>query len=559
MATKCPLESYWSTFAINMKLGHLNQIPVLVLVGFSLFFTFKRIQLDSKNEALIQSDAQIKLYQTVNYSANGLSAHDCMYPGSDLDPGFEFFPFDYPWSISLKGKDFSENCHFQYPFLFSVITLPIYSVFGLFGLTWFSLLMYLSLSFVIFYFYIHKLSNDNWILSTLLTGILISGYPIYSAYEYTETTSAVFLTILFFVLLDVTKNSKLNIGKGILSFLIGIVFAISPFLRSEVFIYFFFFGVAFLLFRREEIKNTLIRNRFLLVGFCLGIGLFALINLNVFGHIFGVRGKVSLDDMGGRVFQEKFYLFQDFFLGNKHKVGWLRSAGLLFILISLGLIFYWVRFKKEKRIFFWPFVSVFSLLVISIISPYNPGNLFAGLRFTDLSFYILVISVCVFFCESKTKNFLESKTWIHYLLLFLFGFQLFLQVRILKKFFPLMETVRDAQVELLKIWKKGGDNLPVLHKNLFDGLLISTSYLTQKHYLVINTEKAIELQKRMADAKIPGFHLIWYDGEKPYDVNVSREFFEEKINNRYDFPETKYQLGEEISKYGYKMQIFKLK
>jgi hypothetical protein len=113
-------------------------------------------------------------------------------------------------------------------------------------------------------------------------------------------------------------------------------------------------------------------------------------------------------------------------------------------------------------------------------------------------------------------------------------------------------------VELLELWEEGG-NLPVLHKNIFDGILISTSYLTQPHFLVLNENKAKKIQSILAKEKIPGFHLIWYDGEKPYDMNFSRKMYDEKINNKYDFPEVEYKLTKDDSKYGYRLQRFSLK
>lgn len=545
-----------------------QNLPFIVFFLCALFLSYKRILLDGKEYPFIQSDAQIKLYQTANYSQFGLGNHKCLYPGRGLDPEFQFFPFDYPWAISIRGGLLTEDCYFQYPSYFSYLTLPVYKYLGLSGLNWFSFVLYILASVLVLFYLKYFVRLQSPIFLSFLTLLSLSGYPIYSGYEYTETTVGVFLFLFLFLFftgkLDTLRSpDKTNTSNGLLfaflSIVVGLIVSLAPYLRSELFIYLFFFLIISLVFAKQNFLTLAQKNPGLVFGFVIGLVIYAVWNYREFDHIFGVRGRLSLTDMGEKTVVDRLFLVKDFFLGNQYKVGWIRSASVLLLL--LGAMFFTLRksLKENSNLLVLPLTGIFSLLTISIISPYNPGGLFAGLRFTDLSFYLFIVSIGqVFaFLESKEPILWKSKL-LHYGLLFLLILQTFLQIRILKKFFPLLDNVRNAQVELLELWEEGG-NLPVLHKNIFDGILISTSYLTQPHFLVLNENKAKKIQSILAKEKIPGFHLIWYDGEKPYDMNFSRKMYDEKINNKYDFPEVEYKLTRDDSKYGYRLQRFSLK
>ncbi|MCZ8343528.1 MAG: hypothetical protein O9301_10880 [Leptospira sp.] len=545
-----------------------QKLPYIFFSLCALFLSYKRIQLDEKDYPFIQSDAQIKLYQTANYSQYGLWNHKCLYPGREIDPDFQFFPFDYPWAISGNGGSLKEDCYFQYPSYFSYLTLPVYRYLGLHGLNWFSFLFYVfaSLLILIHLKYLTRLQNP--IFLSFLVFLSLSGYPIYSGYEYSETTVGVFLFLLLFLLLTQEQNSLVSKDEAntpvspqyrILSFLAGFFVSLAPFLRSELFIYLFFYVAISLVLSKQNVLILFRKNRGLVFGLLAGLTFFAIWNFIEFGHIFGVRGRLSLADMGEKTVVDRLFLVKDFFLGNQHKVGWIRSASVLLIIIITLLFLSRKHLKENAHLLILPISGMISLLTISILSPYNPGGLFAGLRFTDLSFYMFIVTIgqLLAFVESKEPLLWKNKLLLSVLVFFLI-LQTFLQIRILKKFFPLLDTVRNAQVELLKRWEVGG-NLPVLHKNLFDGILISTSYLTQFHFLVLAESDAKKIQSLLAKEKISGFHLIWYDGEKPYDRNFSRKMYDEKINNKYDFPEVEYKLTKDDSKYGYRLQQFSLK
>ncbi|BDA79832.1 hypothetical protein LPTSP3_g27620 [Leptospira kobayashii] len=510
---------------------------------------------------MIQSDAQIKYYQLIQYSEGGLQNHKCLYPGKNIDPDYRFFPFDYTWAVKGEGKTFREECVFQYPYFFALASIPIYSLFGVFGLTWVCLFLYLVTSFIVLG-YIEKIVGLKSVLfRSLLAVIVISGYPIYSAYEYTETTLAVILVLVFlFYILDQSSASPKFSRKPVIGLLLGFVASIAPYFRSEMFIYLFLAGALYLVLNSFQIFPLIRKNRFTLIGFLIGIAFFAVWNQIEFGNIFGVRGRISLGDLSGSGIGRQLVLIKSFFLGDSEKLGFLKAGGLLVVLGLVSLLY--PRFKNfpthSLEIVFWSIFGILSVIIVSILSPYNPGGLFAGLRFTDVSFYCLVITAAYFLYHLENfDSFGFKKGFLVFAGIILIS-QVYLQSRLLKSFFPLMNRVQESQVQLLNIWKEGEkENLPVIHKNLFDALLISVSYLNQYHFLAINEKEANDLQDILYKNDFPGFHLFWYDGEKPYDNNSSKKLYDEKINNRYEFPARHYQLVSDRTELGYRIQRYR--
>ncbi|MDF3820586.1 hypothetical protein P3G55_11780 [Leptospira sp. 96542] len=540
-----------------MKNFFLSLFPILVFVSITIFLFSKRLGLDSKGFPLIQSDAQIKLYQVVKYAQEGVSENSCYYPGKTLDPNFKFFPFDYPWAVPLEKKTLSEECYFQYPSFFAIVSLPVYRLFGLFGLTWMSFVLYILASILIFQCLRNEIGSKGILFQSMIVGILLFGYPIYSAYEYTETTVAVVLILAFYFRLFGGQKNVSNFLSRVFDFCLGFVCSIAPILRSEMFIYLLFFGILLVLLKKELVSEVFRTRSFLLAGFIFGIIAFMVWNFSLFGHIFGVRGMLSLQDMGGSSFEKRLFLIKDFYFGNEHKIGWIRSVGVLFISIVFSNLFIPSKSSVEKNNrYFWFLNAILPVFVISVISPYNPGNLFAGLRFTDISFYLMVFAQGIILKDFTGFPSVKEKIYTTILFVMLAS-QVYLQARITKGFFALMVHVRDAQVELLQIWKEHG-NLPVIHKNVFDGLLISLSYLEQYHFLAINREEAIELQNTFKMNNIPGFYLIWYDAEKPFDPNFSKEMYDTKINNKYEFPEENYKLSSDRTEKGFRLQYYSL-
>ncbi|TGN07072.1 LA_3751/LA_3752 family putative glycosyltransferase [Leptospira ilyithenensis] len=543
-----------------MKQKIINIIPFLILVIFSSYYIHKRIKLDGLGMPMIQSDAQIKYYQLIQYSEGGLQNHRCLYPGKSIDPDYRFFPFDYTWAVKGLNKTFREECVFQYPYFFTLASVPIYSLFGAFGLTWVCLILYLITSFVIL-LYIEKIIGLKSVLfRSLLAIISISGYPIYSAYEYTETTLAVLLVLVFlFYTLDQSSASPKFSKKPAIGFFLGLIVSIAPYLRSEMFIYLFLAGILYLVLHSFQVFPLIRKNRFVLIGFLIGVVFFAIWNQIEFGNIFGVRGRISLGDLSGSGMGRQLVLIKSFFLGDSEKLGFLKAGGLLVVLGVVSLYFCFGDLATYPlEIVFWSLFGILSVIIVSVLSPYNPGGLFAGLRFTDVSFYCFVIASAYFLYHLENLSSFRFKKEIFIFTGILLVSQIYLQSRLLKSFFPLMNRVQESQVQLLNIWKEGErENLPVIHKNLFDALLISVSYLNQYHFLAINEEEAKDLQDILYKNDFPGFHLFWFDGEKPYDYNSSKKLYDEKINNRYEFPAHHYQLISDKTELGYRIQRYR--
>ncbi|XDD45028.1 hypothetical protein AB3N60_09895 [Leptospira sp. WS39.C2] len=492
---------------------------------------------------LIQSDSQIKLYQTIEYKKSGLNSHRCFELENKIDTQFEFYPFRYPWAYFNLGDNGEVSCVFQYPSFFSQFfsILPItYNYFNLI-----ILLLYILLCFILMLGFriVFQLNKLEYIL---LGGIFfLVGFGITSAFEFSESVPAhIFLSLLFFSIFAIEMGQKVHF---LLLMTFGFLGAISIFLRSESIMYIGITGFVLCYYHRNEFLLFVRRYIPFVIGALLSIILFASYNYSEFGEIFGVRSKISLIDFTRLSISERIHLISEFFLGNENRVGFLS-----YCFPSIVLIIY-SYFKGNLNSFQKKYINimVLSFLCIVILSPYSSGGLYAGMRFTEFTYLLMTVYVVITYLNAQDKVF--KRICFSFIILQI-GFGVF-HVRkniknldYIKKYHEIYQTKLDQYPDS-----------PVLHLSTFDLLLISDSFLKKPHWIVNHQKKFDKLEEKLIENSVSSFQVFVYDFTPPKDDNVTMDFYKEWIDTKYEIKSKYFQKQSDEKIAGFRLMLWKKK
>ncbi|WP_408605919.1 LA_3751/LA_3752 family putative glycosyltransferase [Leptospira wolbachii] len=520
-----------------------KRILYLILGLVVCFLVYKRISWDSGISPLIQSDSQIKLYQTIQYKEKGIQKHECYSKNIEIDPEFRFYPFRYPWVYFIQTRDNQKKCVFQYPTFFaqtfSLLPIPYRFLNGMILLFYF----FLTLGFVYVLrsvFYIRKIE-----ILCLGAILFLVGYSISSAIEFSESIPSHIFLLFFFYGALVLESAKKHIL--ITSFFAGISGGISIFLRSESVIYIGVLGFFVLISNRRKITSIIKLYSPLIIGFSLAVFLLGAYNFHEFGEIFGVRSKVSLNDFGRLQFSDRLHFFKEFILGNTYRTGFLYYCFPVVLLIIFSLIKLNLT-QIQKLVIGVAFVS---LVFVVLLSPYSQGGLYLGLRYTEFSY--LLFSIFVISLLSKDEH-LEDKRWI----LLLIILQIVLGFYHVKRNFKTIDFVKKYHEILQSEWNKYPD-APVVHLSTFDLLLISDSFLKKPHLIANKQSEFEDLETRFHDLGISQFRVFVYDFKPPKDDNISDEFYNEWVNSKYEIESKFYRKISDSNTAGYRYMLWEKK
>lgn len=520
-----------------------KHILIIFLAALVSFFIYKRVVWDSGISPLIQSDSQIKLYQTIQYKENGLQKHACYSKQIEIDPEFRFYPFRYPWVYFIQKENERKECVFQYPTFFaqffSLLPIP-YQFFNAVILFLYFILTAGLVLFLRFLFDVHR--TEILYLASLL---FLVGYGISSAIEFSESIPSHIFLLCFFYGVLALENQKKTFGW--FAFISGISGGISIFLRSESVIYIGILGILIFIFNLRNIFSLIRRYSLLLLGFFFAVILLGGYNLYEFGEILGVRSKVSLNDFGRLQLSDRLYFFKEFLIGNTYRTGFISYCFPLIILISISFI----RFKLSYSQKFVGWVGILSLLFVVLLSPYSQGGLYLGLRYTEFSY--LLFSIFVISLYSKEEN-LDRKQWI----LLLIVFQIVLGFYHVKRNFKTIDFVKKYHEILQTEWVKYSD-APVIHLSTFDLLLISDSFLKKPHLIANKQSEFSILETRLHNLGIPKFQVFVYDFKPPKDDNISDEFYDEWVNSKYEIQSKYYKILSDSNTAGYRYMVWEKK
>lgn len=519
-----------------------KQILVILLFALVSFFIYKRVVWDSGISPLIQSDSQIKLYQTIQYKEKGIQQHECYTKNNDIDPEYRFYPFRYPWVYFLQ-KDSGKQCVFQYPTFFaqffSILPLP-YRLFN--GVI---LFLYFLLTAAIVFF-IRSLFGVRKVEILFLTSLLfLVGYCVSSAIEFSESIpSHIFLLIFFYGVLALENSKKIS---RVLEVLTGLSGAISIFLRSESAIYIGILGFLILLLNRWRMLFLIKRYSLILFGLTFAGILLGAYNLNEFGEILGVRSKVSFNDFNRLQLSDRLYFFKEFMFGNAFRTGFVSYCFPFIFFISFAI--FRIKLSSLQKILLW--VGVISLLLVVLLSPYSQGGLYLGLRYTEFSYVLLSIFVISVFADQDSS---ERRQW---LLLFIV-LQIGLGFYHVKRNFKTIDFVKKYHEILQSEWLKYPD-APVIHLSTFDLLLISDSFLKKPHLIANKQSEFAALESRLYNQGISKFQVFVYDFKPPKDENISNEFYEEWVNSKYEIESKFYKKTSDSNTAGYRYMLWEKK
>ncbi|PJZ45473.1 LA_3751/LA_3752 family putative glycosyltransferase [Leptospira brenneri] len=498
---------------------------IFVLVFFIGYLFYKRVGWDSGLSPLIQSDSQIKLYQTIEYKVNGLGSHQCYSKYKEFDENYRFYPFRYPWTYFTEKENGEKDCVFQYPSFFSqsFSLLPIpYRFFN--GVI---LLLYLILSFsvILCLFYVFGIQETK-ILG--LGGILyLVGYGISSAIEFSESIpSQLLLLSFFYAVFLLERNEKLTTP---LLFFFGLFGGVSVFLRSESI---FFIGVlgVFVFFRNRTSLFVFLKKYLPLVfGLVFALILFGFYNYFEFQEIFGVRSRVSFDDFSRLNLSHRFHLVSEFFFGNTDRIGFVFYCFPLILLVFYSILKLKLTYLQKLILY----VNLVSFFLVVLLSPYSSGGLYLGLRFTEFSYLLF----CIFGISLLGGTIQRTdKSIVMLLILLQVGFG-FYHVRRNFKTIDYVKRYHD-------IFQSKLDNLPdapVVHLSTFDLLLVSDSFLKKPHWITNSQKEFSALELKFLNAGINKFQVFFYNFKPPKDDNSTEEFYNEWINTKFEIKSKYYK------------------
>lgn len=520
-----------------------KEVLVFLLICFSGILIYKRIFWDKGVSPLIQSDSQIKLYQTIEYKIHGLNSHSCYLLDNSIDTQFQFYPFRYPWAFFSTNEVGNKTCVFQYPSFFSQFFSLLPFKYQFFNLI--ILLLYLFVCLVLIFSLKYILNLESLEYALLCGVFFLVGYGITSAFEFSESVPAhLFLSIWFFAVLAIDLN---KIIPNYLMFLIGFVGGISIFLRSESIIYIGITGLVSVYFYRNDFLVLIKKYFFLFIGLLFSILLFAYYNESQFGEIFGVRSKISLIDFTRLNFTERSHLVKEFFIGNENRIGF-----LFYCFPSISFFVYSV-FKTEFSIIQKKVLSitVLSFVCIVLLSPYSSGGLYAGMRFTEFSYLLITIYACITIVSEKDVS--KRRIFVLFVLL-----QIFLGIYHVRKNIRNLDYIKKYH-EIYQSKLDEFPEAPVLHLSTFDLLLISDSFLKKPHWIVNHQKKFEMMEEKLREKGISRFQVFVYDFVPPKDDNVTDEFYKEWINTKFEIKSKYYEKQRDEKIAGFRLMLWKMK
>ncbi|WP_246835111.1 LA_3751/LA_3752 family putative glycosyltransferase [Leptospira kanakyensis] len=516
---------------------------LFVLVLFVGNLVYKRIVWDSGISPLIQSDSQIKLYQTIEYRDRGIHSHQCFAKHQDFDENYRFYPFRYPWTVFTTDDFGIKHCVFQYPSFFAqtFALLPIpYRLFN--GII---LLLYLILGFfvVLSVRSLFEIKQTNYLA---LAGLLfLVGYGISSAIEFSESIPAQLLLLsFFFVVFRLENNQYISLP---FQFLFGFFGAVSIFLRSESLMFIGILGLMVLYRNRKKFFVSLVKYMPLIIGFILAFALLGYYNFTEFQEILGVRSKVSFADFSRLDLNHRFHLIQEFFLGNADRIGFIFYCFPILILIVYSC--FKLKLSQLQKLIIT--VTLTSFVTVVILSPYSSGGLYLGLRFTEFSY--LLFSIFVISLLSTIS--IQKERQIVILLILL---QIGLGLYHVRRNFKTIDFVKKYH-EIFQAKLSEQPDSPVVHLSVFDLLLISDSFLKKPHWIANKQSEFNTLESKFMKSGVKKFQVFFYDFKPPKDDNVTEGFYEEWIDTKYEIRSNYYQKVSDEEIAGFRLMLWEKK
>ncbi|TGL16484.1 hypothetical protein EHQ46_18395 [Leptospira yanagawae] len=481
---------------------------LIVLIPF--FYRYKWNQ----SSIFISSDPEIKYYQVI-HSLEGGSASECFFPAEKLGFTTSFIPFGYPWAFLLKKG----NCVFQYPVLFTWIQKAIVFFTSVHVITYIPILFFL-LNFVLLdrIFNIHKMKDTMVLFAVIIVQCFT---PIFlSSLDYSELTLTNFFLLLVIYLFHIEKNRFSKLYDSILSIAIVFNFQLRPESTIAMIIYFF---VYFLLITN---RMQFVHRMFPIILYTLSFqAIFSFYNYDIYGHILGMRGLNTMNDMGSADLNRDLFggLIADLW-GNEFKIGIFKGYPILFLAILC------VFFERNKTRLLYLLSGILFLLILPFISPYRAGVDIFGMRYFESGVYIAMIGVFLTVTNHKMK------LYFGFVSLFLIYFCYKSDLRAIKQW-----------SSSAKLYHKVMDDFDVLKPDLIVHRGLSLSYLIGKSYaqypqIAIYSNTDWEKVETIAKNKKWRILFLEWEGNQLVNTEFPANVWKEKFDINFNLTPKGYKV-----------------
>ncbi|MCW7462924.1 LA_3751/LA_3752 family putative glycosyltransferase [Leptospira limi] len=465
----------------------------------------------------ISSDPQIKYFQVIHANQGG-SAEECFFPASQLGFKSEQIPIGYPWAFFLKNGE----CVFQYPSLFVWAQKSFLYVFDQKYITYFPILIFL-INFLILDKILQLFEKRPTYI--LITTILVQVFsPVFlSSLDYSELTlTNFFLLLSIYSYVSFSRSSKYYLGL-ILSLSIVLNFQLRP---ESTIALILFFGFAFLL---SKTKIQFLKQLFpyIVLAFVLQ-GIFFSYNNRVYGHILGMRGLNTVNDLGSNELQRNFLgeWIADLW-GNDFKIGIFKGYPILF------LSFFIIGLRKLNELSPFLISGLVFVIILPILSPYRAGVDIFGMRYYESGIYLLLIGTFLSLWKLKPN----------YLVLFILLPCLYFSYKSDTRAIKQWSSSNKIYQEIISQIQNIHPDL-IVHRGLALSYLMGESYVTYPQIAVFSNEDWLNVEETLKNKSYRILYLQW-EGNRLVKDEFPKKIWKEKFDINFQLKPKTYSIQTE--------------
>lgn len=445
------------------KKSYLSLIIVFIFISFLIF---TRANLD-KTHIFIASDAQIKFFQTIQTKNKGFLNIQCLYPGSEKDPSYKFYPIRYPWTIIDTNR---KTCVFEYPPFFPMLGSIVLSLLGS------ELSMYYPIAFyifagILFLIVLNKYSINNWLPSMFLILTFLS-FPLLTSMDYSESP-----LYHFFIMIGLFFYFRIKLNSSWRGFYFGFFLGIAIFFRMEILIPATLLCF-FLMIENDSILNRVKKSFIFGVGFSIPVSVFLFYNYIESGHILGYRYISSL--LENRIVDPnivfKLTLLKAYLWGDSIMIGIFKFYPFLLLVIPIiiGGLFKKMIKADEAVIFLTGTISLFA---IPLSVNFYGGVGYFGLRYLETPFFFIMLSFVLFL----NRNFNHLNNLKKFSLIILIIFCSYINYKNTKEGLKVLRSgSKDYQKYQTEIQKNSKSI--IIHTSLYTSIYIGESLMNFPNY-----------------------------------------------------------------------------
>jgi|GEM_PF-3443618 len=519
----------------------ISSIRFFIFFIVCLYPLIHRIQWNG-DSVFVGSDPEIKLYQVEALRKDGslLEKLQCYFPAKQLGFEVERIPIGYPWAFQKQNG----ACYFQYPILFALVQASIGFLFPISWMTYIPILF-----FFLNLFLTDKLLRELGVKEKLSIPISLLihffSFLFLSTLDYSELTLTNFFALLCLISyfqIEAKKESGLFYH---LLFALSVNFNFQ--LRPEVTIGIVFFIIVHFVIVKE--KWNWIRIHFLsgLVAIFV-LGIISFINYKLYGHIFGMRGMNTIQDVD--TFSNRSYIgswIADLW-GSESKIGIFKGYPIFFVFLS-GLLLLKKKNIHSISLFLSGLLFVF---LVPILSPYRAGVDIFGMRYYEIGSYLTAIGFFSLYLESDRHKVIHSLLILSILISSYFGYKSDLRaIRIWK-----------SSAEMYHSLKKEIDTTKpklVVHRGLALSYLMGGTYLEIPQIAAYTENDWDEIEKKSKSLGLDSILFLYWPGNSLYSEEIPKAIWKTQFDLNWIPKGNLYMADKDMSVYHIQMKRFVLR